>query len=131
MSQLDLEAVNPIGPMLGKIRAVAVTTSSARHDLAALAEFGTGNELSRVLRLEANGGDVYYAFNTSDAGTVDEANTTAGNATQCAVIPDGQFRDIRVPYVRGTGLASWLLVKGSAACVLRVSLSSENPITRI
>jgi hypothetical protein len=132
MSQLDLEAVNPIGPLLGQIRAIAVTTSSARFDLSALAEFGTGgDEMARVFRFTANGGDVYIAFNTSNAGSIDETNTTAGNATQCDVIPDGQFRDFRMPYVNGTGLATWLLVKGSVACKLRISKSSEDPIQRI
>jgi len=136
MSQLDLEAVNPIAPLMGKIRAIAVTTSSARHNLAALAEFGTGgDDMARVFRLRANGADVYYFFNNADAGTVDEANTTAGNANQCDVIPNGTFIDVRLPWVKigggaTAGLATWLLVKGSAACVLRVTLSSEDPSKR-
>ena len=136
MSQLDLEAVNPIAPLMGKIRAIAVTTSSARHNLAALAEFGTGgDDMARVFRLEADGADVYFFFNNADAGTVDQTNTTAGNANQCAVIPMGQFRDVRMPWVKAgagatTGIATWLVVKGSAACTLRITLSSEDPTKR-
>jgi hypothetical protein len=137
MSQLDLEAVNPIAPLLGKIRAIAVTTSSARFDIAAMTEFGSGgDDLARVFRFEATGGDVYIAFNTSNAGSIDETNTTASNATQCAVVRDGTFKDYRLPYVRlgggvPAGLATWILVKGSVACTLRVSLSSEDPVQRM
>ena len=135
MSQLDLEAVNPIAAQLGKIRAVAVTTTSTRHNLAV-----TGTEvwadviLGRMLRMYADGNDVYYAFNSADAGTVDETNTTAANATQCACIPAGDFRDVRPPYIKGTGLCSWLIVKvaaSTAAAVLRLEISSEDPVTKI
>jgi hypothetical protein len=134
MSQLDLEAVNPIAPLLGKIRAFAVTTSSARFDISACTEFSS-DDLARVFRFEANGGDVYWAINNSNAGTVDETNTTASNATQCAVIPNGTFKDVRLPWVKiggsaTAGLATWLIIKGSAACTLRVSLSSENTSQR-
>jgi hypothetical protein len=131
MSQLDLEAVNPIGPLLGDIRAIAVTTSSARYDLSALAEFGLGEDLARVLRFEADGGNVYMAFTTANSGSISESVTTAGDAQQCAVIQAGTFKDYRLPYVRGVGLATWILVKGSPACTLRISISSEDPAQRL
>ncbi len=133
MSQLDLEAVNPIAARMGKIRAIAVTTTSARHNLAALAEFGTGgDDMARVFRLRADGGDVYYFFNNADAGTVDQEEVAAGDADQCDVIPSGTFIDVRMPWVKigggaTAGLATWLVVKGSVVCTLRISISSEEP----
>lgn len=129
MSQLDLEAVNPIAAQLGKIRAIPVTTSSVIFDLSASTEVWTDVQGGRMLRLRADGNDVYYAFNFTNTGTIDETNTTQGNATQCAVIPAGDYEDVRVPRVEGPagGLCQYLLVKGAAACTLRLSVTSADP----
>lgn len=127
MSTLEMESLTPIGAQLGKVRAISVTTSSARHNLAALTELSAAVDRGAILRLRADGDDVYYAFNTADSGSIDETNTTASNATQCDMIPAGDFIDVRCPRIADT-LATWLLVKGPTACRLRISISSENPI---
>ena len=126
MSGIFEESVDPKGARLGNIRAIAVTTSSAITDLSASTEIWNDILAGRMIRMRADGGDVYYAFNTANSGTVDQTNTTPGNATQCDIIPAGQFIDVRPPYA-ANALGQWLILKGSVACTLRISVCSESP----
>lgn len=135
MSQSELEASNPIVAQMSKIRAVAVTAASARHNMALSTEVWTDVIAGRRLRLTADGGDVYFFFNNADAGTVDEAMTTQGNANQADVIFASSSVIVRPHFVKigagaTAGLAAWLVVKGSVPCTLRISVVSEDPTAR-
>lgn len=135
MNQLGNEFVNPIAPRMNKIRAIAVTATSARHDMAVSTEVWTDVIAGRSLIMTADGGDVYFFFHNADAGTVDEANTTQGNANQCEVIHASMSRKVRPPFVPDgagatVGLCQWLVVKGSVACTLRISVDSEDPANK-
>lgn len=136
-SQAEYEAASMVGARLGGTRALAVTTASQNVDLATLTEFttqGTTGYLikqGRMLRLRADGADVYFAFGIDGSGSIDETNTTASTATQCDYIPAGQYVDVRPPMslpVAGAlpgGRCTFLYYKGSAACKLRVTVCSE------
>lgn len=131
MSAVEYEAYAPIGAGGTRIRAIAVTTSSANQDLAATpTEIATHVAAGRMLRLRADGGDVYYCFYKDGSLTIDQTNTTQGNSAQCDLIPAGQFVDVRPPYVQPAGglgqLWSFLYYKGSVACTLRISIASED-----
>lgn len=134
------EAMTPIGALLKGTRAIAVTTASQNFDLSAISEFKGAaaapipayDEMASIFRLRADGGDVYYAFYFDNSGTIDDTNTTQGNATQCDVIPAGQFIDVRIPWTRrlttdGNGkLCSFLYFKTkTGTATLRVSVCSE------
>lgn len=117
------EATHRIAPLLNTATmlrgaAISVTTSSARHDLTL--------RLTKVLdghyySFRAEGGTVYLAFNNADSGAVDETAVAAG-VTECYSIPDGSEEDWQIP-----ANYTWLIVKGSVACKLRIALSSKNP----
>lgn len=119
----DIEAGYRITPLLNtatnrRIANIAVTTSSARHDLALrLTKCTEGHYYT----FKALGGTVYLAFNNADAGTVDETAATAG-VTECFALTDGETTDWEF-----TDNYTWLIVKGSAAANLRIALSSKNP----
>lgn len=123
----EYEAANVLLPLVNKAASdargarfrtavIAVTTSSVAQDISTyITEWDQGHFFS----LQADGGDVYFV--TSDVGTdsIDEAITTAGAVTLCQKIPNGSRWDGRL----ADGY-KYLIVKGSAACKLRVSLSS-------
>ena len=117
------EAYHRIAPVLNtntekRLAAISVTTSSVRHDLSLrLTRVDDGHYYS----FRAEGGTVYLAFAPGDAGSVDETAVASG-VTECFDIPDGAEEDWQVP----SGY-HWLVVKGSAACKLRIALSSKNP----
>lgn len=117
------EANHRVCPILNtatekRLAAISVTTSSVVHDLSArLTRVDDGHYYT----FRAVGGTVYLAFNLANAGTVDEAALTTG-VTECFAIPDGAEEDWQVP----SGY-HFLVVKGSAACALRIALSSKNP----
>lgn len=128
------EELTPIGARISKVRVIPVTTSSVAFDLTSSTEIIGDINDGRFVRLQADpAGDVYYAFDTA-TGTIDKTNSAQGNAAQCDVIPAGQYRDLKIPYKPNlpgvNGLCSWLMVQGSAAGFLRISLSSESPRQR-
>ena len=123
MNQNEFEAMECITPLLNtstrKRQAnIAVTTSSARHDLTLRLR---GLTQGHYYDFMADGGDVALALNNSDAGTVDRTTTSSG-ATECHVIPNGQTRSWKF-----VDNYTWLVVQGSAACILRIALSSRAP----
>lgn len=93
------------------------TSSSTPKDLSASANF---NELAQscFLTFQADGGDVYFAFNNANSGSIDE--TATSGATRCWKIPDGTSIDRKL----SDGF-TWLITKGSAACKLRIQVSSK------
>lgn len=129
MSQLQLEAYNPVGARSGRITVISVTTSSAEVDLSTK-EIWTDADDGRMIRLRVEG-DVWYNFDSVSGGSVDE--TATSGLTSGDWIPAGDFIDIRLPYVRsrpgatGQGICKYLRVKAPVACKLRISVSSEAP----
>ncbi len=123
MNQNEFEAMECITPLLNttakeRIANVAVTTSSARHDMTArLSNLTAGHYYD----FTADGGDVGVAFNNANAGAVDRTTTTSG-VTECAVIPNGQTRCWKF-----VDDYTWMIVQGSTTCILRVALSSRAP----
>lgn len=139
MSIYTNEAFSPRGARLGKIEAIAVTTSSAIIDLSARTNIWADLQAGRLLLADADGADVYYAFNSENSGTIDQTNTTAGNQTQCARIPAGALVPLRPYYhtlakknaslgaITVEGICRYLLVRAPIACTLRLSICSEQP----
>ncbi len=128
------EELTPVAARLGKIRALLVTTASVAFDLTLSTEIISDINDGRFIRMQADGCDVYYAFDTI-TGTIDKTNTAQGNTLQCDVIPAGQYRDVKIPYKPSQAgaqgvLCTWLMVQGSAAGFCRISLSSESPKQR-
>jgi len=129
--ELEHEALDVRGPKLAKSHVLAVTSSSASTDMSASAAIGTDLSAGRMLRLHADGGDVYYAWSTDGTGTIDDTATGAG-ATVCGVIPAGQFRDERPPFdVTATitigRIWPFLYYKtASGTAKLRVTITSMN-----
>ena len=115
----DLEVIVPVINTDTKVRGcvVAITTSSARTNLAALLN---GTRSGHVFDFTADGGNVYLFFNNADAGTIDETATGAGVTVAGRVIFNGQT--VPLKFVNNY---TWLVAKGSAACNLRVQLSSR------
>lgn len=122
------QAVNVIPPLINvaaaapepahfRCAAIALTTSSARFDLTLY--LTPGITRGHFVTCQADGGDVYLVFNNADAGAVDETITTAGTATVCWKIPNGTTQDFAI-----TEDYTWLVAKGSAACKLRMYVSS-------
>lgn len=130
------EAYNPTGAAVGKVRALAVTSTTSNVDVLTLAEVGADVGFGRMLRLRADGADVYYAFGNA-AQALDDTNTTAGNAGQCDVIPNGQYVDVRPPYVHQNPVAGGSVIlqqlystlnvktRTGTTATLRVSVVSE------
>lgn len=120
MNQEEFEYMVSIAPLLNtsarlRIARIAVTTSSARHDLSLrITGWNQG-----WLTFRAVGGDVSLAFNNADAGTVDRTTTSSG-ATECVTIPDGDTVEWKM-----VDDFKWLIVQGSASCVLEVAKSSR------
>lgn len=124
------EEFTPIAARQGKIRVIPVTTSSVAFDLTASTEIIGDLNDGRYVRLQAEpSSDVYYAF-ANVTGTIDRTNSTQGSTLQCDCIPAGQYRDVKLPFVPNqpgvNSLCFFLMVQGSAAGFLRISLSSES-----
>lgn len=104
----------------------AVTTSSVAFDLSGAAYAGLAAAIAanRYLSLWADGTKVYYRFATA-TGTVDQTKTLADTPlNQAEGLADGERRDV----VAGTD-AAWLMLKGTAAGYLRITVSSAAPTT--
>lgn len=141
MNQSTYEGLNPVGPRLGKIEAIPVTTASVIIDLQARTNIWSALQGGRLVLMGAQA-DVYFAHNSENGGSIDQTSTAAGSATACAVITAGSILPLRPPYVTqadvnssgGTitnvGMCRYLLVRGDVASTLRVWVASEKPSTR-
>lgn len=137
-STAALEGLEPVGARLRQIEAIAVTTSSVIIDLSTRTNLYAAAQSGRLLIFQSSGADIFYAFTSENSGSIDETNTTAGNATQCDMIPAGARIPIRPPYtpqylINGSagaiitaGMCRYLIVKGLVATTLRVSLASQD-----
>lgn len=113
------EYENLLPPLLNtatrlRITVLDVTTTSARFNLGAL--LTTAGQ--HFIEMTADGCDVYYAFNDSDAGTVDETVQTSG-VTACAVLFDGAQKTVKL-----FGNHKWIVLKGSTDGSLRINIAS-------
>lgn len=145
MSVVSDEAWSPVGARLGKVECIAVTASSVVHDLSTRTNIWTELQNGRLVLADADGADVYYAFNAENAGSIDNTNTTAANQTQCARIPSGALVEFRPPYysqaeinapssgLTNTGMSRYLIVKCAAGltATLRLSVASEAPSKKL
>lgn len=124
---LQQEAFNVVGPTLSGVHVFAVTSTQADADMATSAAVGVAVSNGRMLRLRADGCDVYYAWAQADALTIDDAATGTNTGT-CGVIPAGSYVDERPPCIGGA-ICSWLYVKAATGATgkLRVSVSSATP----
>lgn len=130
MSGVSEEAANIILPLLNIATTqqtqavVATSTSSARTDLGALLTALLKGHFLTITNDGASGEDVYIAFNTADAGAIDETATGAG-ATICQVIKAGQSLSGRLPAVDSGAAYQWLIHKAlSGTPKLRIHISS-------
>jgi|SRR5882672_1376252 len=139
MSMYQNEAFSPRGARLSKIEAIAVTTTSAIIDLSTRTNIWADLQAGRMMLADADGADVYFAFNSENSGTIDQTAVTAGGATQCARIPAGALVPMRPYYhtlakknasggtITSEGICRYLLVKAPIVCTLRLSICSEQP----
>lgn len=128
------EAANIILPLLNIAAAtgiqarvtqgcIATSTTSARTDLSSLSAVGRGHFIT-LFADGASGEDIYVAFNTADAGTIDETATGFG-VTVCQCIKAGTSIAGRLPAVDSGNAYSWLIHKAlSGTPKLRVSITS-------
>lgn len=142
LSKAAQEGLEPVGARLKDIEALAVTTSSVIIDLSTRAAIWAELQAGRLMMVQSSGVDVFYAFHSENSGSIDETNTTAGNATQCDMVPAGARLPMRPPYVTqkevnssagattNLGLCQFLIVKGPVATILRLSLASEDQLKK-
>jgi hypothetical protein len=129
----EQQAMNVVPARLGFVAAQAVDATSRRYDLTGLALGGAtwkpGVKDFLYLTIQADGGDVYYATNSTNAGTIDDtASTAAGStmafgATAPVLIKNGAAAEVRV----ARDVDRFLLLKcpsGSTA-IARIYASSE------
>lgn|SRR5262249_46788883 len=136
------EGLCPIGATLKGVEAIAVTTSSVIIDLSTRTNIWTAMQRGHLITADADGADVYYAFNDANSGSIDQTNTTAGNATQCGRIPAGALPPMRAAVfgpkdINGTGgdmgqrtnpgRCQYLIVRAGIPCTLRLYVSSQAP----
>jgi hypothetical protein len=120
MSSLEYEDLFIVPPLLNtaallRTTVIPVTGTSTRFDLRTRL---TNAQAGHLIEMTADGCDVYYAFNDSDAGTVDETVETSG-VTACAVLFNGMNLVRRI-----LGNHVWLIVKGSTTGRLRINIAS-------
>lgn len=142
MSVVSDQAWSPVGARIRKIEAIAVTASSVVVDLSLRTNIYQDLLDGQLCLADADGNDIYYAFSSEAAAdTIDNTNTTAANATQCARIPAGALVEFRPPYISqkevnssagaltNLAMCKYLLVKCAAGltATLRLSIVSEAP----
>ncbi len=127
MSSVEIMAADVQAPRLNlstdleraTIAVLTITASSSVvADLSAVAQLGA-DVASYIWTVEADGGDVWFAFNNVSSGTVLETATTGD--TRCARLANGTTRDMRIGQLGYTHLVA----KGSVACLLRIYRSSK------
>lgn len=118
-------------PVVGGVAAAASTTATAALDLwpsipdpyqAGVTVRSYGK--NRMVTIQADGGDIYVALSSSNAGAIDPTATSSGftGATQCIRIANGQERSF---LLGGSAATRYLLHRtGSGTATLRAWASS-------
>ncbi len=113
MASFD-EFLNLKTPNASGVKVYSVTTSSAvLGDLSADLPGSDSGHLIEMIADQA----CYLFFNNANSGTVDE--TATSGATQAYLLPANVPRTYNLAHGY-----TWLVVKGAAACKLRVHISS-------
>lgn len=137
-AQFTYEAFGPVGALKAKVECLAITSASTIFDLSTRTNIYADLCAGRLCLADADGADVYYVFSSENSGTVDNTNTTAANATQCARFPTGALCDFRPPVLTqaevnssggtltNTGMAKYLIAKtASGTATLRLTIVAE------
>lgn len=130
MSEIEeRQAANVTPPEIGKIQAITLDTTSRRYDLGLLDLGGVAVLRGGYLYLSLVSTVAFYlAFNSSDAGTVDETAALAagGTATFTSngawLVPANVEFVVRVHRTRHR----YLVIKGSGAGIVRIRASSDS-----
>lgn len=110
MSDHVEQAAYIIGPHIGKISVMALTTTTAGLDLSATTELGPDVDKGKMVTFRADGGDVHFFLNDSNAGTADPSATSGNNRTyllpngqEMAFFPRAGYHFVRAVVATGTG----------------------------
>lgn len=142
MNTSVLEGLQPVGARLKQIEAIPVTTSSVIIDLQARTNIWGPLTGGRIVMVTAQA-DVYYAFNSENAGSIDQTVTSAASVQACDLIPGGAKLPFRPPYasqqdinssagaITNLGMCRYLIVRGDVASTLRFYVAGEKPSQRV
>ena len=113
-------------PVFGRIACIAVTSTSAATDLSADATAGKEFINGQMIRLYADGADVYFAFSTENASTIDDTATGA-SAGKCGCIPAGTSQDFCCAWLNGAQCKYlYTKTKTGLTATLRITTSSSS-----
>lgn len=119
MNLQAIEALVVLGPRLGKIRNINLPdTTTVKANIATSAELAGANAIGCFVTLLASA-DTYYAWAPDGSGDISGSDTTAGSATQAALLKAGvPVRECAPP---GCG---YLYLKTGSSGTVRVWKSS-------
>lgn len=95
IGEIANEAFNVCGPPAGRTSVIAVTSTASKTDVSQDANIGADVIAGRMLRIRAEGCDVYYSWYRDNSISIDD--TAASGTTVPGLIPAGQFVDERPP----------------------------------
>lgn len=121
-------------PVVGSILVITLDATSRRYDLGG-ADIGgyavaDGGNLFVVLKTDVK---CYLAFNSSNAGTMDETAALAAGGTVSGFTSDGAWEleaGVEYPVYLNRSQHRYLVVKGSAAGKLRIRAASPSSVQR-
>jgi len=113
-------------PVFSRIACIAVTSTSGVVDLSSDAYVGPEFSVGSLLRFYADGSDVYVAFSTENASTIDET-ATGTSAGKCIPILAGTWQDFSMSWLNGSP-AKYLYTKTKSGftSTLRIVASSRS-----
>ena len=125
----ERQIANVAPPVIGKIQVITLDATSRRYDLGALAFDGKAVDRGGYVFLSIIANVRFYlAFNSSDAGTVDETAALAAGGTATFTsngaweVPADAEMSVRVHRTEHR----YLVIKGSAAGRVRLIASSDS-----
>lgn len=126
MGEFTEESANELAPIMGQIAVVALDGTSSRTNLAAAAQLGT-EATKGLITMVPDGGNVYFFFNNSNAGTASSTEDGSGTPNnRTAFCPNGGRMDFALrqdPAGAGADY-TWFVAKASAATLVRFYRSS-------
>ena len=123
MNEIELKSNNRIGPILGEVPNIAVTTSSLATDLGPLF---SGSQKGDFVTLKAVGGNIWFAFDNATGGTIDD--TSPADAARGFFLAENTSEDYRFPS-KGGLICDWVVAKtasGTATLLVHRSSSTED-----